>query len=157
MDKRLFGVWRRTVRPDDTIICLGDVVFSGLWGKRRKRVVAAPGRRKILVFGNHELGVAGVAVPGFDEIYSVLYADSDPPLLMTHFPLRRVPKECVNVHGHLHSAKVRGSTRHINVWRSNSRPTAGHPEEDHASGTVGRVTPTSVPRASLPCRRFTTK
>ena len=64
MDKRLFGVWRRTVRPDDTIICLGDVVFSGLWGKRRKRAVAAPGRRKILVFGNHELGIAGVGVPG---------------------------------------------------------------------------------------------
>ena len=115
MDNNLFGIWRRTVRPDDTMICLGDVVFSGLWGKRRKRVVAAPGRRKILVFGNHELGVAGVAVPGFDEIYSVLYADGDPPLLMTHYPLRRVPEGCVNVHGHLHNAKVRRSTRHINV------------------------------------------
>ena len=115
MDNSLFGIWCRTVRPDDTMICLGDVVFSGLWGKRRKRVVAAPGRRKILVFGNHELGVAGVAVPGFDEIYSVLYADGDPPLLMTHYPLRRVPEGCVNVHGHLHNAKVRGSTRHINV------------------------------------------
>ena len=115
MDKRLFGVWRRTVRPDDTIICLGDVVFSGLWGQRRKRVVAAPGRRKILVFDNHELGIAGVGVPGFDEIYSVLYAGGDPPLLMTHFPLRRVPEGCVNLHGHLHNATVRGSTRHINV------------------------------------------
>ena len=115
MDKRLFGVWRRTVRPDDTIICLGDIVFSGLWGPRRKRVVAAPGRRKILVFGNHELGIAGVGVPGFDEIYSVLYADGDPPLLMTHFPLRRIPEGCVNLHGHLHNATVRGSTRHINV------------------------------------------
>ena len=30
MDKRLFGVWRRTVRLDDTMICLGDVVFSGI-------------------------------------------------------------------------------------------------------------------------------
>ena len=115
MDKRLFGVWRRTVRPDDTIICLGDVVFSGLWGKRRKRVVAAPGRRKILVFGNHELGIAGVGVPGFDESYSVLYPGGDPPLLMTHFLLRRVPEGCVNLRGHLHNATVRGSTRHINV------------------------------------------
>ena len=115
MDNNLFGIWRRTVRPDDTMICLGDLVFSGLWGKHRKRVVAAPGRRKILVFGNHELGVAGVAVPGFDEIYSVLYADGDPPLLMTHYPLRRVPEGCVNVHGHLHNAKVPRSTRHINV------------------------------------------
>ena len=56
MDKRLFGVWRRTVRPDDTMIGLGDVVFSELWGKRRKRVVAAPGRRKILVFGGRRDG-----------------------------------------------------------------------------------------------------
>ena len=30
MDKRLFGVWRRTVRPDDTIICLAAAgVFCG--------------------------------------------------------------------------------------------------------------------------------
>ena len=114
MDDRLFGVWRRTVRPDDTIICLGDVVFSGRWGGRRGRVLAAPGR-KILVFGNHELGNAGVAVPGFDEIYGVLYAAGDPPLLMTHFPLRWVPEGCVNLHGHLHNATMPGSARHINV------------------------------------------
>ena len=67
------------------------------------------------MFDNRELGIAGVGVPGLDEIHSVLYADGDPPLLMTHFPLRRVPEGCVNLHGHLHNATVQDSTRHINV------------------------------------------
>lgn len=115
MDGQLFEAWRRTVRPDDTIICLGDVVFSALRGKRRKQVAALPGRHKMLVIGNHELGIAGDGVPGFSEVYSVLYAAGHPPLLMTHFPLRRVPEGCVNLHGHLHNARVRRSTGHINV------------------------------------------
>ena len=31
-----------------------------------------------------------------------LYAEGDPPLLLTHIPLRHVPAGSVNVHGHLH-------------------------------------------------------
>ena len=34
---------------------------------------------------------------------------------MTHMPRRAVPEGCVNMHGHLHGARVRGGTRHINV------------------------------------------
>ena len=36
--------------------------------------------------------------PASIRIYSVLYAGGDPPLLMTHFPLLRVPEGCVNLH-----------------------------------------------------------
>ena len=42
-----------------------------------------------------------------------MYA-TDPPLVLTHIPLLKVPAEAVNVHGHLHRAA--GSTdRHVNV------------------------------------------
>ena len=115
MDDALFRSWNRTVAPDDTIIVLGDIAIHGLWGRRRDRVLKAPGR-KILVIGNHEADSAdGIEVDGFDETYSTLCVGGDPPLLMTHIPLRIVPDGCVNLHGHIHHHRVAGRTRHINL------------------------------------------
>ena len=115
MDDKIFWHWRRVVAPEDTILILGDVTVHGLWGRRLKRVRQAPGR-KILVYGNHDVTRAGLlGSDGFDEVYSALYVDGDPPLLLTHVPLRLVPEGCVNVHGHLHQGRVPGRTRHINV------------------------------------------
>ena len=91
------------------------MTVHGFWGQRLKRVRQAPGR-KILVYGNHEITRAGlVEANGFDEVHSTMYVDGDPPLLLTHMPLRVVPDGCVNIHGHLHQKRVPGSTRHINV------------------------------------------
>ena len=68
------------------------------------------------MYGNHEITRAGsVDNDGFDEVYSTLYVDGQPPLLLTHIPLRVVPEGCVNVHGHLHQGRVPGGSRHINV------------------------------------------
>ena len=116
VDDTLFRNWRRAVDPSDTLVCLGDVSFHPLWGTTLRRVRTAPGARKILVFGNHEVNRIGeIDAGGFDEVYSTLYVAGDPPLLLTHIPLRRVPEGCVNVHGHLHHRRVRGRSRHINV------------------------------------------
>ena len=68
-----------------------------------------PGR-KVLVFGNHDRSARG-----FDVVCGSVYSQGDPPLLLTHVPLRRVPPACVNVHGHLHVGRVKGSTAHVNV------------------------------------------
>ena len=68
------------------------------------------------MYGNHEITSRGlVENNGFDEVHSSLYVEGDPPLLLTHVPLRVVPKDCVNIHGHLHHTHVPGKTRHINV------------------------------------------
>ena len=91
------------------------MTVHGLWGRRLARVRQAPGR-KILVYGNHEITSTGlVETNGFDEVHSSLYVEGDPPLLLTHVPLRVVPGSCVNIHGHLHHTHVPGKTRHINV------------------------------------------
>ena len=50
-----------------------------------------------------------------DEVQSTMYMDGDPPLLLTHVPLRVVPDGCVNIYGHLHQKRVPGTTRHINA------------------------------------------
>ena len=115
MDEVLFSTWERTVRPGDTIICLGDVAVGGLSGTRLARLRRAPGR-KILVIGNHEINRIGcVDIEGFDEIHMTLYASGTPPLLLTHMPLYKVPEGCVNVHGHIHNERAPSWTEHINV------------------------------------------
>ena len=114
MDQSLHRAWTRTVDPGDTIICLGDVALPELWGRQLRRLRAAPGR-KILVFGNHDVNRLGrLNVEGFEEVHATLFVDGDPPLLMTHMPLRHVPNGCVNVHGHTHNAPLT-RTRHVNV------------------------------------------
>ena len=115
MNDTIFRNWEQVVAPADTILILGDVTVHGLWGRRLARVRQAPGR-KILVYGNHEITSTGlVETNGFDEVHSSLYVDGDPPLLLTHVPLRVVPGGCVNIHGHLHHKRIPGRTRHINV------------------------------------------
>ena len=51
------------------------------------------------------------------------YAPGDPPLLLTHIPLVKVPLGAVNVHGHIHQAPVT-DTPHINVCVARRRPSA---------------------------------
>ena len=54
-----------------------------------ERLRSAPGR-KVLVIGNHEVNCAGnVDIDGFHEIHSTLYGPGNPPLLLTHMPLRK--------------------------------------------------------------------
>ena len=114
MDDDLFATWQRVVDPRDTIVVLGDVAIGGLSGRRLKRFRTAPGR-KVLVCGNHEFnGTAEGHLDGFDKVHSAVYVPGSPELLLTHVPLRRVPRGCVNVHGHLHLGTPAG-TRHINV------------------------------------------
>ena len=115
MNDTIFRKWEQVVAAADTILILGDVTVHGLWGRRLKRVHQAPGR-KILVYGNHEITSTGlVETNGFDEVHSSLFVEGDPPLLLTHVPLRVIPQDCVNIHGHLHHTHVPGKTRHINV------------------------------------------
>ncbi len=69
----------------------------------------------MLVFGNHDVHARGeLAAPGFDQQDAAVVCDTDPVLVLTHSPLRRVPPNAVNVHGHLHGPPGLTS-RHLNV------------------------------------------
>ncbi len=117
MNAFLLGEWRDRVQAGHTIICLGDVLHEDVWRNESlmNEIRSCPGDR-ILVLGNHEVNRAGnVEIDGFDEIHSTLYSSGNPPLLLTHMPLRNVPDGCVNVHGHLHNRESPSRTHHINV------------------------------------------
>ena len=116
MDNALMSAWKKTVSEEDTVICLGDLaVPAGFRGYRLNCFDTVPGG-KILVFGNHDIDYTGaVCNPGFDNVHPTLYVDSDPPLLLTHMPLERLPDGFINVHGHTHNNLAPLSPFHINV------------------------------------------
>ena len=127
-DAHLWRAWAEDVGRGDVLVVVGDLAM----GPARKpatwaRLAHAPGRRKILVVGNHDVnwtdadwravgdsGELKLYPEGFDEVYTVLVSPGDPPLVWTHYPLDDVPDGWVNVHGHEHHAPPR-RWPHINV------------------------------------------
>ena len=116
MGGTLLDNWHRHLVPDAVLVCVGDVALAnGVSAVTWSRIREAPGRRKVLVIGNHDLSNDGrLRTMGFDEAYALLVSDGDPPLIWTHAPLSKVPAGHVNVHGHLH-ARQRARSPHINV------------------------------------------
>ena len=112
MNRALLAEWRRRVRPGEAIICLGDVAHADAWrddSRLRLDVAGCPGARE-LILGNHDLFArTELTAAGFDRQHAGAVCDTDPVLVLTHSPLRRVPPNTVNVHGHLHGAA--GPTR----------------------------------------------
>ena len=116
MDAALWDAWWTAVRPDDALVCVGDLAMgAAVSGDTWERVTAAPGAPKVLIVGNHDVGGNGrLRVEGFQRNLAVLVTPGEPPLIWTHAPLPEVPAGHVNVHGHTHSTH-RVGTPHINV------------------------------------------
>ena len=67
------------------------------------------------MLGNHDVNDTEVLrEAGFTEQCAAALCATEPPLALTHVPLRRVPPTAINVHGHLHGAPP-PSPRHYNV------------------------------------------
>ena len=107
MNRHLLREWGRRVCRDEMIICLGDVAHPDAWHNRRLvlDIRNCPGKR-LLVLGNHDTDTGGLKDAGFETMWPTALYAGDPPLALSHVPLRRVPPTAVNVHGHLHGAKA---------------------------------------------------
>lgn len=117
MDEMFFSEWEATVGSEDTVVFIGDLAMGQAIHKGTfDRVREMPGKRKILVPGNHDVTARGgvLRVEGFDAVYAMLFAAGDPQLVFTHVPLREVPDGWVNIHGHIHD-RAATNTPHINV------------------------------------------
>ena len=78
----------------------------------------------MLILGNHDVDQRGeLAAAGFDQQHAAAVCDTDPVLVLTHLPLRRVPPTAVNVHGHLHGqASPTRRHRNLSVERTGYAP-----------------------------------
>ena len=117
MDEAFFSAWEAHVGVDDWVVFVGDLAMgNALHQGTFERVHGLPGKRKILVPGNHDVTARGgvLRVEGFDAVYAMLFATGEPQLVFTHVPLREVPDGWVNIHGHVHDSPAT-NTPHINV------------------------------------------
>ena len=85
-------------------MCLGDIAHPAALDDEvliaRLRDCAA---RRVLVLGNHDLALREqLASAGFHTQCAAALCATDPPVALTHMPLRRLPYGCVHLHGHLH-------------------------------------------------------
>lgn len=107
MDETMVARWNATVRPQDHVYHLGDVVIS----KRSLPIVKRLNGHKRLVRGNHDIfKTADYIAVGFEEIYGVrIWTQHN--IIMSHIPLH---PHCLksrpwkNIHGHLHANSIQG-------------------------------------------------
>jgi calcineurin-like phosphoesterase family protein len=112
MNNTIVANWNRKVGEDDTVYCLGDV----LWRTGR---AADPGGRRLLtslngrlhlIRGNHDKDEY-LYVDRFEQItdYLKLVLEDRTTLILFHFPIEdwdKGHKGSIHLHGHRHSTKA---------------------------------------------------
>ena len=72
-------------------------------------------RPAALVIGNHdEHELDALTAAGFEVQCRLALTATEPPLALSHEPLRHIPPGVVNVHGHVHDG-TEATPRHINL------------------------------------------
>lgn len=113
-DEFMIQAWNRRVKPDDTILHLGDVCFKP--ATRLEPVMSRLNGKKVLLLGNHDTTPSEEYLKYFDKLLSV-YEDKKQGVIFSHYPLHPSQLEYrykINVHGHSHS-KVLDDKRYVNI------------------------------------------
>lgn len=111
MDEVLVNNWNKTVRDQDKVYVLGDVVMN----RRHLNTLGRLRGKKVLIKGNHDIFHLEEYTKFFYDIRACHVLDN---LLLTHIPVHPDSKGRFrgNVHGHLHSNRVRLPTGEIDPW-----------------------------------------
>ena len=98
MDEDLVKYWNETVKPNDKVYHLGDVVIN----RKALKTMARLNGDKILIKGNHDIFKLEDYTPYFRDIRAYAVLDN---ILCSHIPVHPDSKGRfrANVHGHLHS------------------------------------------------------
>jgi calcineurin-like phosphoesterase family protein len=102
MDEEMVRRWNDRVRPNDKVYHLGDVVIN----RRALKTVSRLNGDKVLIRGNHDIFRDDEYREYFRELraYHVMNG-----MILSHIPLHEASlgRFGVNIHGHLHSARVK--------------------------------------------------
>jgi len=102
MDEEMIKRWNETVRPNDKVYHLGDVVIN----RRSLKTLARLNGDKVLIRGNHDIFRDDEYREYFRELraYHVMNG-----MILSHIPLHEdsLGRFGVNIHGHLHANRVR--------------------------------------------------
>ena len=122
MNEAMIQSYINTVGPNDVVIWNGDIGFKSA-GIIRDLLARLPGY-KIQVVGNHDIDRAGKLIDyDMDERHLCYDLKLEGiQLLFTHYPMDRVPKGCVNVHGHIHQNTAYHWSINVCVEHTNYTP-----------------------------------
>jgi calcineurin-like phosphoesterase family protein len=102
MDEEMIKRWNATVRPNDKVYHLGDVVIN----RKALKTLARLNGDKVLIRGNHDIFPDTEYCEYFRELraYHVMNG-----MILSHIPLHEASlgRFGVNIHGHLHSNRVK--------------------------------------------------
>lgn len=102
MDEAMVKAWNETVRPNDKVYHLGDVVIN----RRALKTLARLNGDKVLIRGNHDIFRDEEYREYFRELraYHVLNG-----MILSHIPVHSesLGRFGVNIHGHLHANRVK--------------------------------------------------
>jgi calcineurin-like phosphoesterase family protein len=101
MDEEMIKRWNETVRPNDKVYHLGDVVIN----RKALKTLARLNGDKVLIKGNHDIFRLDEYTPYFRDIrgYHVMNG-----MILSHIPVHEesLARFGTNIHGHLHYNRV---------------------------------------------------
>lgn len=121
MNHQLIHNFNAVVGRNDISIWVGDIGFGPDEGTNE--LLDYCNGYKILVYGNHDFNHERPRKLVFNEhhmLYTLNFIDGL-SLVLTHYPMYNLPKEYINVHGHIHKGSKYehnndyNSVQHINV------------------------------------------
>lgn len=107
MDEEMVNRWNETVRPNDKVYHLGDVVIN----RKALSIMHRLNGDKVLIKGNHDIFKLKDYTPYFRDIRGSHVMNG---ILLTHIPVhpQQLHRFGCNIHGHLHSNRVMTTDQH---------------------------------------------
>lgn len=101
MDEFMVKAWNETVRPNDKVYHLGDVVIN----RKFLNVLSRLNGDKVLIRGNHDIFKLEDYTQYFRDIRSYHVMNG---LILSHIPVHQesIARFGCNIHGHLHANRV---------------------------------------------------
>jgi calcineurin-like phosphoesterase family protein len=101
MDEEMVKRWNETVRPNDKVYHLGDVVIN----RKALKILSRLNGDKVLIKGNHDIFKLEDYTPYFRDIRSYHVMNGT---ILSHIPLHEsaLYRFGTNIHGHTHSNRV---------------------------------------------------
>lgn len=101
MDEAMVKMWNETVRPNDKVYHLGDVVIN----RKALKTLHRLNGDMILIKGNHDIFKLEEYTPFFRDIRAYHVMNN---MILSHIPVHPESKGRFygNIHGHLHSNRV---------------------------------------------------
>ena len=103
MHEALIDNWNSVVRDGDIVYHLGDFCF----GRQNIEIAGRLNGKKRLIMGNHDSYPSSDYLRYFDKLYGALFWKG---CILTHVPVHPDQfgkRAALNLHGHLHSKKVK--------------------------------------------------